>query len=145
MGLMTMKDHTRSYEEMLTLQTFEQRFNYLNLHGKVGRDTFGFDRYLNQLLYHSKEWRDFRRQIILRDNGCDLGIEGHEIQSKAIIHHINPITVDDVINHSEKVFDPSNVITTSHRTHNAIHYGDSNQIEKDFVERKPNDTCPWRK
>lgn len=134
----------KTYSELITLPTFEDRFEYLRLDGTVGRETFGYDRYLNQILYNSPEWRRLRNEIILRDNGCDLAFEGHEINSRALIHHINPITVDDVIKRHPIVFDPENLITTIHNTHNAIHYGDKDLLVTAPLERSKNDTCPWR-
>lgn len=134
----------KTYSELITLQTFEDRFNYLQLRGEVGKSTFGHNRYLNQILYNSPEWRRFRNEIIIRDNGCDLACDGYEIYGKALIHHINPITVEDIVNRNPMVFDPENVITTVHSTHNAIHYGDESLLPKSPIERKQNDTCPWR-
>lgn len=134
----------KSYSKMLTFPTLEERFRYLELKGSVGKDTFGYDRYLNQILYHSGEWKSFRNDIIIRDNGCDLACEGHEIHKRILVHHINPITVEDVLNRSPKVFDPENVVCVSHITHNAIHYGDENLLMTAPVERSQNDTCPWR-
>ena len=136
----------RTYSELITLPTFLERYRYLRLEGVVGEDTFGHKRYLNQLLYRSGEWRRFRRDIIIRDNGCDLGCEGFEIYENAniYIHHINPITVNDVINRNPAIFDPDNVISTSFDTHNAIHYGDENLLCIGPIERRPNDTCPWK-
>ena len=145
----------RSYLELITIPTFEERFDYLQLKGAVGKETFGYDRYLNQVLYNSREWRRFRDQIIVRDNGCDLACEDHEILSardkdgklhrpKIIVHHINPITVEDVLDRNPMVFDPTNVITTTMNTHNAIHYGDETLLVTSPVERSKNDTCPWR-
>lgn len=134
----------KTYSELITLQTFEDRFNYLQLRGKVGKSTFGYNRYLNQILYNSYEWRRFRNEIIIRDNGCDLACDGYEIYGRALIHHINPITVEDIVNHNPMVFDPENVITTVHSTHNAIHYGDESLLPKSPIERKQNDTCPWK-
>lgn len=125
--------------------TFEERFNYLKLEGRVGKETFGYDRYLNQILYKDKEWLRIRRDIIIRDDGCDLGIPGRGIHGKILVHHINPITVEDVLNRSPKVFDPDNLICTSLLTHNAIHYSDESILTLDPVERRPNDTCPWKK
>ena len=127
------------------LPTFEERFKYLQLNGSVGKDTFGFDRYVNQNFYRSKEWKRVRDFVILRDNGCDLACRDHEIHGRFIVHHINSITVDDVVNRDPKVFDPENVITTVHNTHNAIHYGDENLLITAPIERSRNDTCPWRK
>ena len=134
----------KTYSEVIALPTFEDRFNYLQLKGRVGQETFGYDRYLNQILYNSYEWRKFRREIIVRDNGCDLAGEGHDINDKALIHHINPIRVEDIINRNPIVFDPENVITTILSTHNAIHYGDENLLIISPIERRQNDTCPWK-
>ena len=134
----------KTYSEVIALPTFEDRFNYLQLKGRVGQETFGYDRYLNQILYNSYEWRKFRREIIVRDNGCDLACEGHDINDKALIHHINPIRVEDIINRNPIVFDPKNVITTILSTHNAIHYGDENLLIISPIERRQNDTCPWK-
>lgn len=135
---------SKTYNDMLSFSTFLERFEYLRLYGSVGKETFGFDRYLNQSFYRSKEWRTFRRDIIVRDNGCDLGIDDREIRDRIIIHHINPITVDDVINRSEKLLDPNNVVCVSSITHEAIHYGDSSLLFLEPIERKLNDTCPWK-
>lgn len=139
-------DRTRTYSELSTLPTFIERFNYLKLGGRVGADTFGFDRYLNQNLYQrDPRWKKARDAVIIRDNGCDLGIEGHEIHSKIIVHHMNPITMDDILNDRDWIFDPEFLISTIHTTHNAIHYGDENLILTAPIERSKNDTCPWRK
>ena len=135
---------TRSYAELSRLSSFEERFEYLKLSGTVGESTFGFDRYLNQQFYLSPEWRAIRDRVIARDLGCDLGVEGFEVHGRILIHHINPITVDDLVNRNPKVFDPENLILTSHNTHNAIHYGDESLLIKTPVERSKNDTCPWR-
>lgn len=134
----------RTYSELITIPTFEERYNYLKLNGIVGKETFGYDRYLNQLLYRSSDWRSFRDRIIIRDNGCDLACEGFELQSRIIIHHIDPITVEDILNKHPKVFDPENVVSTSHNTHLAIHYGDKNLISITPINRHKNDTCPWK-
>lgn len=135
----------RSYHELARLKTFEERYEYLRLSGMVGQSTFGSDRYLNQALYTSPEWKSFRNRIIIRDNGCDLGIEGRDVLGdRIIIHHINPLTVEDVENRSPVIFDPDNVVCVSHNTHQAIHYGDRSLLQKDPVERTPNDTCPWK-
>ena len=134
----------KTYSELMTIPTFEERYEYLRLDGVVGKATFGYDRYLNQILYTSKEWRRFRDDIIIRDNGCDLGMPGFEIPVRAIVHHINPITVEDVVNRHPKVFDPENVITVSHNTHEAIHYGNETLLIIAPNERKANDTCPWK-
>lgn len=135
----------KTYSELIKLPTFEERFNYLKTGGFVGHETFGFDRYLNQQFYHSLEWRSVRDYVIIRDNGCDLGIDGREIVGKVLIHHINPLTQDDIINRTKFLLDPEYLITTMHLTHNAIHYGDENILLKDPIERSMNDTCPWRK
>ena len=134
----------RSYLECMQLLTFQERYRYLQIGGRVGKETFGFDRYLNQMLYRTPEWKRFRREMILRDNGCDLGCEGYEIYGNVLVHHINPITVEDVINRNPCIFDPNNVICTSLNTHNAIHYGDETLLITEPVVRKPNDTCPWK-
>lgn len=136
---------SKSYSELMKLETFEERFNYLKLEGKVGEETFGNDRILNQILYKDPKWRSIRDDIIIRDNGCDLGIEGREIDGPVLVHHINPITVKDVIDRSPKVFDPDNLISTVLNTHNAIHYSDESILIKDPVARRANDTCPWKK
>lgn len=136
---------TKTYLELIQFTTFEERYEYLKLSGRVGEDTFGWDRYLNQALYHSEEWRQFRRRIIVRDNGCDLGVEGFEIQRGALIHHINPITVDDVLERRSCIFDPNNVITTTQKTHNAIHYGSTEPPIAKFAIRTAGDTCPWKR
>lgn len=136
----------KTYSELITIPTFEERFRYLKLDNLVGKETFGYDRYLNQILYTSKEWKRFRDEIIIRDNGCDLAYEGHEIPVRITVHHIDPITVEDVVNRNPKIFDPENVISTSDQTHKAIHYGDENYLL--FIkpiERAANDTCPWKR
>lgn len=135
----------RSFSELSKLKTFEERYFYLQLKGNVGESTFGFDRYLNQMLYKSVRWRKARGQVIIRDNGCDLGIEDREIQDKIIIHHMNPITIDDVEQGLDHVFNPEFLICTTDRTHNAIHYGDVNLLPKLPIERSAGDTCPWRR
>lgn len=135
----------KSYNELSHLSTFEDRYNYCQLKGNVGYETFGYDRYLNQKFYKSPEWKKVRDEVIIRDNGCDLGIEGNPIIGKIYIHHINPLTLDDVSKNSKAMLDPNNLICVSHATHNAIHYGDDTIIkDKNITERKPNDTCPWK-
>lgn len=134
----------KTYSELIALPTFEDRFEYLQLKGIVGQETFGFDRYLNQILYSSKEWKSLRNEIIVRDNGRDLALEGFEIHGRILIHHINPITIDDVIKRREMVFDPENLICVTHNTHNAIHYGDKSLLITGPIERRANDTCPWK-
>ena len=141
--VMTMK--IRTYSELILLPTFEERFEYLRLDGKVGEDTFGFDRYLNQLFYRSQEWRKIRDYVIVRDNACDLGVEGCDIYSKVLIHHMNPITARDIEKRTELLLDPEYLICTTHNTHNAIHYGDENLIIKSPIVRTKNDTCPWKR
>lgn len=136
---------TRSYSELVTIPTFKERYEYLKLNGRVGEETFGFDRYLNQRFYKSSEWRRLRNEIILRDSGCDLGMEDREIQGTIIIHHMNPVSVEDLMYHIGHVMNPDFLICTSLTTHNAIHYGDESLLLRDdVVERKPYDTCPWR-
>lgn len=135
----------KTYSELSKLKTFEDRFQYLRLDGIVGEETFGFDRHLNQILYQSDEWKRCRRDIIIRDNGCDLGCEGFEVHGRILIHHINPITVDDIVNRNPKVFDPENLILTSHNTHQAIHYGNEDLLIRAPLERSKNDTCPWKR
>ena len=135
----------RSYSELIQLSTFEERFDYLKLGGSVGQSTFGYDRYLNQQFYTSGKWRKFRDEIIARDMGCDLGVEGYEINGQPVlIHHINPLKRNDIVDRSPYLMDPDNVITTTYRTHRAIHYGDKSQIFTGLVERSANDACPWR-
>ena len=134
----------RTYSELCQLSTFEDRFDYLRLNGSVGKDTFGFDRYLNQQFYRSSEWKRIRDRVILRDNGCDLGVEGYEIRGRILIHHINPISVEDIHTMSDLLMNPEYLICVSHRTHNAIHYGDESLIITAPIERTQNDTCPWR-
>ena len=135
----------RTYSELIKLPTFEERFQYLKLDGDVGVETFGFGRYLNQAFYSSDEWKSIRNQVIIRDNGCDLGIEGREIYKRIIIHHMNPITKEDLLYRTEYLLNPEYMICTMKNTHDAIHYGDENLLFKEPVERKPNDTCPWRR
>ena len=134
----------RTYSELITIPTFEERFEYLQLKGSVGKDTFGYDRYLNQVLYRSPEWKRLRNQIIIRDDGCDLACNGYDVYGKVLIHHLNPITVEDVLARSRKVFDPDNLVCVSHNTHNAIHYGDVDLLVTGPIIRTKNDTCPWR-
>lgn len=135
----------RTYSELITLPTFEERYQYLRLNGRVGEETFGFDRWLNQKFYKDPEWLRIRDEVIIRDNGCDLAIPGREIYSRILIHHMNPITKDDILQRSQYLLDPEYLICTIKNTHDAIHYGDENLLVKGPVERKPNDTCPWRR
>ena len=135
----------KCYTELSKLTTFNERFNYLKLDGIVGEETFGYDRILNQLLYKSKKWRKVRDEVLIRDNGGDLGLEDYPINGRAIIHHMNPITVEDVLNNKPEIFDPEYLITVSNSTHNAIHFSNENNLQKDPIERTQNDTCLWRK
>lgn len=134
----------RTYRECIQLSTFQERYRYLQIGGQVGKETFGFDRYLNQMLYRTPEWKRFRRDMIVRDNGCDLGCDGYEIYENVLLHHINPITVEDVVNRNPCIFDPNNVICTSLNTHNAIHYGDETLLITEPIIRTKYDTCPWK-
>lgn len=135
----------RTYSELITLPTFKERFNYLKLNGAVGKDTFGYDRYINQQLYQrNPRWKKVRDEVIIRDNGCDLGMEGFEIFGKIIVHHMNPITLDDIINDRDWIYDPEYLICTIHNTHNAIHYGDETQLITAPIVRTKNDTCLWK-
>jgi hypothetical protein len=134
----------KSYFDLIQYKTFEERYEYLRLQGVVGKETFGYNRYLNQLLYHTPEWFQCRRDVIVRDDGCDLGCDGHAITDRILIHHIVPITPDDILNRNPLVFDLSNLITTSHNTHLAIHYGDDRLLVQAPIERSPYDTCPWK-
>lgn len=133
----------RTYSELRRLSTLEERFKYLALRGEVGDITFGFDRYLNQRFYTSKEWRDIRSRVIVRDNGCDLGVEGYDIHDRIYIHHMNPMTVHDITSADERILDPEFLISVTHRTHNGIHYGDERSLPKPLVERRPGDTKLW--
>ena len=134
----------RTYSELITLPTFEDRYRYLQLNGAVGKDTFGFDRYIKQQFYRSKEWQRIRDEVIIRDNACDLGMEGYEIHGRIYVHHMNPIMVRDIQSNSDYLMNPEFLICTTHRTHNAIHYGDENLLARAPIERTKNDTCPWR-
>lgn len=143
-GLKKMK--IRTYTELSQLKTFEERFEYLRLNGQVGKDTFGFDRIFNQRFYKSKEWLRVRDVVMIRDNGCDLGVEGHEIRGQRIlIHHMNPFSLEDLERRVDILLNPEYLITTVHKTHNAIHYGDVNLLARSPIERRPNDTCPWKR
>ena len=134
----------RTYSELITLPTFEGRFKYLQLNGQVGESTFGFDRYMNQVFYRSQKWKSIRDFVIIRDCGCDLGVEGHDIHGKIIIHHMNPLSMRDIETESDFLLNPDFLICTTHNTHNAIHYGDENLLVTAPIERTKNDTCPWR-
>ena len=134
----------RTYSELIALPTFEERFKYLKLNGQVGESTFGFDRYMNQVFYRSQKWKSIRDFVIIRDCGCDLGVEGYDIHGKIIIHHMNPLSMRDIETESEFLLNPDFLICTTHTTHNAIHYGDENLLVTAPIERTKNDTCPWR-
>ena len=138
--------YERSYTELKDILGYEDRFRYLRLDGSVSHDTFGYDRYLNQTLYKSPEWRRVRGLVLTRDNGCDLAHEDYPIPNgyRILIHHINPITVNDILDRNPKVFDLNNLIVVTHRTHEAIHYGDESLLPQQPIVRSPNDTCPWR-
>jgi hypothetical protein len=133
----------RSYSELRRLDTIQERFEYLKLNGRVGDATFGFDRYINQMFYQSTQWKQIRTHVIARDQGCDLGIDGYDIHSHLYIHHMNPMTRDDIVNGDESILDPEYLISTTLTTHNAIHYGDAKQLPRLMVERKPGDTRLW--
>lgn len=135
----------KTYSELVKLNSFEERYKYLKLEGKVGEDTFGFDRYLNQIFYKTDEWKSVRDYVISRDNGCDLGISDREIKfGKILVHHMNPITKEDILNRSDILLNPEYLITTTKNTHDAIHYGSDDLLYQDHVERYKNDTCPWK-
>ena len=143
MLMMNLKN-IRTYSELITIPTFKERYEYLRLKGFVGEETFGYDRYLNQSFYRSREWMDIRDYVIVRDNGCDLGMPGHEIHGRILIHHMNPITKEDILRRSEFLLDPEYLISTIKLTHDAIHYGDENLLMDEPIVRTKNDTCPWR-
>lgn len=135
----------RTYKDLSRLKTFKERYEYLKLsNGVVGADTFGYDRYLNQLFYQTKEWKHLRDQLIIRDNGCDLGVDGYDIYGRIIVHHMNPITKIDILDRTDYLTNPDYLICTTQRTHNAIHYGDENLLLAMPIERTKNDTCPWK-
>jgi hypothetical protein len=134
----------RSYRELKRIESYEERFEYLRLKGAVGNATFGFDRYINQNFYRSAEWRRVRDEVIIRDNGCDMGVKGYDIHEKIIIHHMNPMTMAAIEEGAAEILDTDNLICVTHRTHNAIHYGNSELLIQPFVERQPNDTIPWK-
>lgn len=135
----------KTYSELIKLPTFEERYRYLRLRGSVGKETFGFDRYLNQVLYRSQKWKSAREFVIIRDNGCDLGMDDREIPGLIIVHHMNPLTLKDIENESDFLYNPEYLISTTHSTHNAIHYGDESLLILDPIERSKNDTCPWKR
>lgn len=135
----------RTYSELIKLQTFEERFRYLQLNGRVGEETFGFDRYLNQKFYNDPEWLRIRDQVIIRDNGCDLAMPDREIKTRILVHHMNPIDKEDILRRSDFLLNPEYLICTIKATHDAIHYGDESKLNIMPPERRPNDTCPWRR
>lgn len=135
----------RTYSELIKFDTFMDRYQYLRLDGKVGEETFGFDRWLNQLFYKDPEWLSIRNEVIIRDNGCDLGIADREVHSRILVHHMNPISREDILARSEFLLNPEYLICTSKTTHDAIHYGDENLLMGEPIERTRNDTCPWRR
>ena len=144
--VMVIRMSIKTYSELMRLPTFEERYRYLRLGGRVGEETFGFDRYINQMFYKSPDlWLPIRDKIIIRDNGCDLGVEGHDIYSRIIVHHMNPITKEDILEQSEFLLNPEYLICTRKSTHDAIHYGDESLLLTAPVERRPNDTCPWKR
>lgn len=134
----------RTYQELISLPTFLDRYDYLRIGGHVGEATFGFDRWLNQKLYRSHEWKRVRREVILRDDACDLAYPGFELYDHVLVHHMNPITVEDIIHRLDFVLNPDYLVTVSYETHRAIHYGDEGLLPLEPIERRPNDTCPWR-
>lgn len=134
----------KTYSELLRRPSFPERYEYLKLGGVVGHSTFGFDRWINQRFYSSREWKSIREHVLIRDNGCDLGVRGHEIQRNPLVHHLNPISVSDITDGLHWILDPEFLITVSHDTHNAIHYGDASLLKTPYIERRPNDTVPWR-
>lgn len=134
----------RCYSDLKQIDSFKERYLYLKLHGKVGEETFGFDRWMNQSLYKSQKWRKTRREIIIRDNGCDLGVDGFELDNYIMVHHINPITLEDIEEERDVIFDPENLICCSSRTHKAIHFGDESLLPKEPIIRRAGDTCLWR-
>lgn len=135
----------RTYSELIKLRTFEERFRYLQLNGRVGEETFGFDRYLNQKFYNDPEWLRIRDQVIIRDNGCDLAMPDREIKTRILVHHMNPIDKEDILRRSDFLLNPEYLICTIKATHDAIHYGDESKLMIMPPERRPNDTCPWRR
>ena len=135
----------KTYSELIQLDSFEERYRYLRLDGEVGKETFGFDRYLNQIFYKSPEWKTIRDTIIIRDNGCDLAMLGYEIRGRILIHHMNPVAIEDIQNGTDFLLNPEYLISTIHSTHNSIHYGDINLLSRDPIERRPGDTCPWKR
>lgn len=139
-----MMNQMKTYNEMILLPTLHDRYNYLKLNGTVAKETFGFERYLNQVLYRDKAWKEVRNYIITRDNGCELACEDYPISGKILIHHLNPITHDQILSRDVAIFDPNNLVCVSHRMHNAIHYGSEEMLPHDPIVRTKNDMCPWK-
>ena len=139
-----MMTNIRTYSELIALNTFEERFTYLKLDGSIGKETFGFDRYINQAFYDSQDWKKRKDNVIIRDNGCDLGIDGYEIHGRIYVHHMNPISIEDILYKTDYLINPEYLISTTHLTHNAIHYGDETLLIKAPICRSKNDTCPWK-
>lgn len=134
----------KTYSELIALNTFEERFKYLKLGGSIGKETFGFDRYINQAFYNSQDWKKVKDFVIIRDNGCDLGMDGYEIHGRIYVHHMNPIFIEDILYKTDYLINPEYLISTTHLTHNAIHYGDETLLIKAPICRSKNDTCPWK-
>lgn len=134
----------KTYSELMAIDSFEGRYNYLKMTKAVGEETFGWDRYLNQVFYTSPEWKRIRNEVIARDNGCDMGVTGYDIYKHAIVHHMNGVTKQQILDRDPDIFNKEYLITVSFKTHNAIHYGDESQIRDDIAMRSPNDTCPWK-
>lgn len=134
----------RRYSDLIQLPTFQERYSYLKIHGKVGEDTFGYDRYINQMLYRSQRWKRTRNNVIIRDNACDLGIDGRELDDYIIVHHMNPLTLEDIEEERDVVYNPEYLISCSSRTHKAIHFGDEELLAREPIVRRPNDTCLWK-
>lgn len=140
-----MSTSIKTYSELITIPTYEERFRYLKLDGVIGEETFGFDRYLNQLFYNSDVWKSCRNNIIIRDNGCDMAMDDYEIKGRIYIHHMNPIAITDILTQSDFLLNPEYLVCVAFRTHQAIHYGDESLLVTAPIERKPNDMCPWRR
>lgn len=134
----------KTYSELIRFKTLEERYRYLRIGGRVGEETFGFDRWMNQVFYKDPRWRDIRDEVITRDNGCDLGLEGYDIHGKIFVHHMNPVTKDDILYNFDSLLNPEFLISTSKRTHDAIHYGNEDLLPQSPIVRTRNDTCPWK-
>lgn len=134
----------KTYSELIRFNTLEERYRYLRIGGRVGEETFGFDRWMNQVFYKDPRWRDIRDEVITRDNGCDMGLEGYDIHGKIFVHHMNPVTKDDILYNFDSLLNPEFLISTSKRTHDAIHYGNEDLLPQSPIVRTRNDTCPWK-